>query len=279
MADELEKKELSKAEKKELKKQEKEAKKKAKKEGKEGPGGEEMDDEGGIGGKIIVALVAMMIIAVWLVILGLLVKMDVGGFGSTVLYPVLKDVPVINQILPETEDYAEEDSAYQYDTVEDAVARIKELEQELADAQSSNDATAAQIADLQAQAAELQTYKENEAAFEEEKEKFYEEVVYNDNAPDISTYKEYYESIEPDNAAAIYKQVVEQEETDAEIEDYVAAYSAMKPAAAAAIFDTMTDNLSLVAEILSNMSSEDRGNILAAMDTDTAAQVTEMMQP
>jgi len=279
MAEEKDEKELTKAEKKALKKQEKEEKKKAKKAGKEGSENEHDEDEGGIGSKIIVAMVAVMIIAVWLVIFGLLVKMDVGGFGSTVLYPVLKDVPVINQILPETTEYAEEDSAYQYDTVEDAVARIKELEQQLADAQSSNETTAAQIADLEAQAAELQTYKENEAAFEELKEKFYEEVVYTDNAPDISTYKEYYESIEPDNAAAIYKQVVEQEQTDAKIEEYVAAYSAMKPAAAAAIFDTMTDNLELVAEILSNMSSEDRGNILAAMDTDTAAQVTEMMQP
>lgn len=274
-----EEKELSKAEKKALKKQEKEEKKKAKKAGKEGSDGGQDEDEGGVGSKIIVALVALMIIAVWLVIFGLLIKMDVGGFGSTVLYPVLKDIPVINQILPETEEYAEEDSAYQFDTVDEAVSRIKELEQQLADAQSSNDATAAEIADLQAQAAELQTYKENEAAFEETKEKFYEEVVYNDNAPDIDTYKEYYESIEPDNAAAIYKQVVEQEQTSQEISDYVAAYSAMDPSAAAKIFDSMTDNLSLVAEILENMSSQARGDILAAMDTDTAAQVTEMMQP
>ena len=27
-------------------------------------------------------------------------KMDVGGFGSNVLTPILKDVPVINKILP-----------------------------------------------------------------------------------------------------------------------------------------------------------------------------------
>ena len=280
MAEEKEEKELSKAEKKALKKQEKEEKKKAKKAGKEGAEGEEHDDEdGGVGGKIIVALVAMMIIAVWLVIFGLLIKMDVGGFGSTVLYPVLKDVPVINKVLPETEEYAEEDSAYQFNTVDEAVARIKELEQQLADAQSSSDATAAQIADLQAQAAELQTYKEIEAAFEATKEKFYEEVVYNNNAPDINTYKEYYESIEPDNAAAIYKQVVEQQQASQEISDYVAAYSAMDPAAAAKIFNTMTDNLSLVAEILKNMSSTARGDILAAMDQDTAAKVTEIMQP
>lgn len=47
---------------------------------------------------------------------------------------------------------------------------------------------------LEAQSQELQNYKENEAAFEEEKEKFYQEVVFSDNAPEISAYKEYYES-------------------------------------------------------------------------------------
>ena len=34
-------------------------------------------------------------------ILCLLIKLDVGGFGSGVLAPAFKDVPVINKILPE----------------------------------------------------------------------------------------------------------------------------------------------------------------------------------
>lgn len=38
----------------------------------------------------------------WLIIMALLVKLDVGGFGSTVLAPILKDVPYINRILPDT---------------------------------------------------------------------------------------------------------------------------------------------------------------------------------
>ena len=68
------------------------------------------DDEEEGGGGILVGIVVFMIILVWLAILALIIKMDVGGFGSTVLYPVLKDVPVVNKILPEVEDYAEEDA-------------------------------------------------------------------------------------------------------------------------------------------------------------------------
>ena len=49
------------------------------------------------------------------------------------------------------------------------------------------------IAQLEEKAKELDTYKQNEADFEKEKEKWYEDVVFSEDAPDISNYKEYYE--------------------------------------------------------------------------------------
>ena len=53
----------------------------------------------------------------------------------------------------------------------------------------------------------------------------------------------------------------------------------MKTAAAARIFEEMTDNLGLASRILSSMSAEDRGNILAAMDPAIAARITKIMDP
>ena len=53
----------------------------------------------------------------------------------------------------------------------------------------------------------------------------------------------------------------------------------MKPKQAAAIFEAMTDDLDLVARILSQMSTSDRGNILGAMDSEIAAKITRMMDP
>ena len=47
--------------------------------------------------KLVIILVTILIVLIWLAIFVLLVKLDVGGFGSKVLYPVLKDVPVINR--------------------------------------------------------------------------------------------------------------------------------------------------------------------------------------
>ena len=147
------------------------------------------------------------------------------------------------------------------------------------DAQNTSSANAEYIAQLESQSAELAQYKQNEADFEAEKQKFYQEVVFSDSAPDIEEYKQYYESIDPADAEIIYRQVVEQTAANDEMDDYVKAYSSMKPKEAAAIFDTMTDNLQLVADILDSMDAQSRANILGKMDAATAAKVTAIMEP
>lgn len=240
----------------------------------------EMEEETA-GSKVAVFFVTLIIIIVWLAIIALLIKWDVGGFGSGVLAPVLKNVPYVNQILPDsvTEEISTEDSAYAFESMDEAVAKIKELEIALAEAQNSTNADAEYIAELEAQAGELQRYKEEEAAFEEEKQSFYEDVVFSDSAPDIEEYKQYYESIDPANAEVLYKQVVAQTVEQEKIEEYVNTYSSMKPKEAAAIFDTMTNNLKLVAEILEQMDTQSRADILGKMNSDTAAKVTEIMEP
>ena len=240
---------------------------------------ENTEEEEGSSSKLAVALVTLVIIIVWLAILALLIKWDVGGFGSTVMRPLLKDIPYVNRILPDSEDNLSTEEDYPYKNMDEAVAYIKELEQELAQAQQGSSENSAYIADLEAQSQKLKEYEANEAAFEEEKEKFYNEVVFSDQAPDIEQYKEYYESIDPDNSELLYKQVVEQQQTDSKISDYVKGYSQMKPKEAAAIFDTMTDNLNLVAQILENMDAQSRADILGKMNSDTAAKVTEIMNP
>lgn len=263
-----------KEEKKKAKREAREAKKKAKADR------DELEDENeSTGNKFVLFVVTLLVIVIWLGIIALLIKTDVGGFGSTVLYPYLKDVKYVNKILPEVSSDADVDTEHQFDSIDDAVDRIKELELQLDETNSSLTTDSETIDSLQSQVDELSTYKEAEAEFEAEKEKFYEEVVFSDQAPDISEYKTYYESIEPENAEVLYKQVVEQLQASQEISDYATTYSSMKPKEAAAIFDTMTDNLSLVADILQAMDAESRANILGKMNADTAAKVTEIMEP
>ena len=265
--------------KKEERKEKKEKKKKEKEKDKEKDKLEDEEQEETTGGKLVMVVVTILIILIWLGIIGILIKADVGGFGSSVLYPMLKDVPYVNKILPTPNYSVGENTESAYNSLEDAVERIKELEKQLDELHENGSSDAKLIEDLQKQIESLSKYKEEQAAFEKLKEKFYEEVVFSDKAPDINEYKTYYESIDPENAEVLYKQVVEQQQEDKEIEDYVATYSSMKPAEAASIFNTMKDNLKLVAKILKAMVSKSRANIMGKMDAEIAAKVTEIMNP
>lgn len=235
------------------------------------------------GSRLAVFFVTLVIIVIWLSILALLIKMDVGGFGSTVLKPLLKDVPYVNRILPDTAEEtvhsAEEGTESPYATLDEAVARIKALEIELQNAKNANEDSQSRNQELEGLAAQLEEYKSKEAAFEELKQKFDEEVVFSEQAPDINEYKTFYESIDPANAEAIYKQVIEQQQKDTELEEYVSMYSSMKPKQAAAIFDTMTGDLKLVAKILKAMDADASSSILGAMNPETAAKLTQIMNP
>ncbi len=232
-------------------------------------------------GGFSVALVTIFIVIIWLAILALLIKLDVGGFGSEVLAPVLKDVPVVNRILPGDAviETTQEEAYNGYTSLREAVDTIKELELELERLQSQAQIDSTQIAEMKAEIERLKTFEQKQVEFERIKNEFYEEVIYAEKAPGPEEFQKYYESIDPTNAEYLYKQVVGQLEEDAAIQEYVQAYSDMKPKAAAAIFEEMTNNLNLVAKILGEMEPEARGNILAAMDPTVAAKITRLMDP
>ena len=269
--------ESQKAFKKEQKNQKKEAKKRAKElENQERELDEQID-----GTNASVVVVTIFIIVIWLGILCLLVKMDVGGFGSNVLTPMLKDIPVINKILPaeSTIESTKEKSYGGYNSIKDAVEYITELEKKLEQAQNTNTAYAEQIDALKAEVQRLQTFEKKQVAFQQIKEQFYEEVVYAENGPGPAEYRAYYEEMDPTTAEALYKQVIQDEAVSSKMKDYVATYSNMDAAKAASILGAMTDNLDLAADILSSLPASTRGAIMGEMDPAVAARITKIMNP
>ena len=106
---------------------------------------DELDDESGKSGKLVSILVAMLIIVIWLVIFALLIKMNVGGIGSS-LRPYLKNVPVVNKILPAaTDEEIQEETGGKYKSLSEAVDRIKELEAQLDENNNNGNASARQL--------------------------------------------------------------------------------------------------------------------------------------
>lgn len=273
-----------KEEKKAFKKEQKEQRKAAKAKARELANQEEelMEEAGGAGfGSVF--LVTFIIVLIWIAILCLIIKLDFGGFGSNVLTPILKDVPVINKILPNSSEGVSQDGEEEayggYTNLQEAVDYIKELELELERAQSAQNSSSEEVEQLKAEVERLKTFEDSQVDFQRIKTEFYEEVVYADNGPGIEEYRRYYEEMDPATAEYLYKQVVTQIEESDEIKDYAAAYSAMKPKEAAAIFESMTDNLDLAVRILGVMDADQRGKILGVMNTDIAARITKLMDP
>ena len=236
------------------------------------------------GSSIPIILTTIAIVGIWLLILCVLIKLDVGGFGSSVLTPILKDVPVISKILPsETplggEGEELEDEYAGYTNLKDAVEQIKLLELQLEQKDLKNGTIEDEIAKLKEEITRLKTFEASQVEFERIKTEFYEEVIYAEKGPGADEYQKYYESMDPATAEFLYKQVVAETEESKEIQDYALAYSEMKPKQAAAIFEAMENNLELAARILKEMSAEDRGKVLGVMKADIAAKLTKIMEP
>lgn len=267
-------------EKKQLKKQQKDQKKEAKRRAKEIAKQEEdlgLDEGNGL----VTFGATVLIVALWIAVVCVIVKLDIGGFGSSVLAPILKDVPVLNMILPDSGQTETTDpgSYGGYTSLEDAVAYIRQLELELEQVRTASNGKDADMEKLIAENQRLSEFEQRAVEFQRIQQEFYEEVVYAENGPGAEEYRKWYEEMDPATAEALYKQVVVQLEESQEVQDFAAAYASMEPKRAAGIFNNMTDNLDLVAKILNSMSVEARGDILAAMDTDVAARLTKIMDP
>lgn len=267
-----------KEERKRLKAEQKAQKKEAKQKAREISDQEE-ELEGEPGG-LPVFFVTALIVLVWVAILCVLVKLDVGGVGSNVLRPILKNVPVVNKILPNASGPEEEEDEYAgYGDMADAVAQIRQLEQELQVAQEQNLAYANEINSLKEENSRLKNFEDDQLEFERLKDEFYRDVVYAENGPGVEEYQKYYEAMDPATAEYLYQMTIQEEAVNKELSDYVATYSSMKAKEAAAVFDTMTNDLDLVAKILGAMSADDRAKILEQMDEENAARLTKMMDP
>lgn len=250
------------------------------------------------GGGVATLVITFIIILIWLIIMGIFIKLDVGGFGSNVLAPIIGDIPGINNILPEgsytpTEKKKQEEAQQPLvnpvdeqlaSSLDEANLYIKRLENELRKEMEENKNLQEENEKLQTEVTRLQPFEENQSKLEQEKEDFYKNVVYADNAPSVDEYRKYYEEIEPDVAAQIYAQIIQGQADDIELEQYVKAYSSMKAKEAAAIFDAMIENdtgdaVRLISRILGKMSAENRGAILDKMTEEYAGKVTDYMEP
>lgn len=242
-------------------------------------------EEKGSALSIIIGILISIIILIGALIA--LIKLDVADIGTKYAYPLLKDIPVVNKILPEVvEEVVAEaegvDSTYAFETVDEAVQRLKATETLLKDKEIENTDLMDKIKLLEAENARLKVFEENQLQFDQRKQEFDNMVVLGQGVPDIANYKKFYEEIAPDNAAKIYAEVVGQVKTDEEIMQLAQVIQSMKPPQAAAMLLKMTttsSKMKMVVSILNKIDIQQQGDILSAMDPKTAAKIIEYKFP
>ena len=94
---------------------------------------------------------------------------------------------------------------------------------------------------------------------------------------DAEDYVKWYESMDADTAAKLYKEVIKTEKEEQDKKELAESYAAMKPAQAAKILEVMTADLDIVVSILNEMTPEQRGKIMGEMSSPYAAKVTKKM--
>ena len=239
---------------------------------------QDLDKEERGGGKILTALIVFLIVLIWLAILALLIKFDVGGLGSEVLRPVLKDIPVINRILPEvSEEQLAYENAYPYKTLDEAVEYIKELETEADKLRKENSDYASRQAEMQKEIDSLRHYEEEQEAFAKLREEFDREVVYNDKAPSAEEYLKWYEAMYPNNAAKIYEELMAKKIRETSIQEQADYLAGIDAGDAADILSEMPSDIDLICKLLSCMKKKQVSDILAEMEPLFAARIVNRM--
>lgn len=231
------------------------------------------------GAKIGAFLTAVFMLTTFVLAMLLLIKCDVGGFG-TVLRPVFKDIPVVNKILPPPSDEeVAKESDYPYDTLEEALEQVSVLEANIKQKDADIKALGDKKEELEKEIERLSAFETSQKDFEEQKNKFYNEIVYGEMAPDTDTYIEWYNQLDAEYAEQVYRDIITAKQVDDEIKNLAAAYESMDRKKAAKILENMKNDLDTVALIMNNMSSSARGEVLAEMDPELAASVTKKLLP
>ena len=230
------------------------------------------------GGKILTVLIIFLIVLIWLAILALLIKFDVGGLGSEVLRPVLKDVPVINRILPDVSEEQEAyENAYPFDSLAESLEYIKKLELEADKLREENEDYASRQAEMQKEIDSLRHYEEEQEAFAKLREAFDREVVYNDKAPSTDEYMKWYEAMYPNNAAKIYEELMAKKIRETSIQEQADYLAGIKAGEAADILSEMPSDIDLICKLLSCMKKSIVSDILAEMEPLFAARIVNRM--
>ncbi len=212
---------------------------------------------------------------------------NIGGVTER-YYSTVKSIPLLNLALPEAPDPLSPKYMTQGEIVEkytEYKAEVEQLKKQLEEADKKTGELQVFKDDYDKLIYEAQTLLQSlemrETAITAKEQQLADQRAELDEAianSDREAFMEYFETMDPDNAAVLYERAVIQQQVDAEVKKFAQIYAEMDPASAAAIFEQLgASKLDMITETLKAMSKKNSSEILEAMTPEFAARVTERL--
>jgi len=220
-------------------------------------------------------IVVILILVLWLAILAIIIKLDVGGLG-TILRPTLKDVPIINTLLPKlTEEELAVEKNYPFYTLSGAMDYIHDLEDYIKLLEDENARLSEANADLEKEVARLKFFEDDVLNFEARKKRFDFEVVFSDKSPPLDVFYDFYREMNPDTAEQIFELIARAKVYTDAIREEAAYLKTMKPARAAETLEESTADIGRIVLIFDCMKVAEAAAIMDKMDPLYVAKILQ----
>jgi len=223
----------------------------------------------GKGGKPVGLIVLFTILGL-LLLFAVAIYLDLFGLRTAITNNVLVKIPIVGSLVKQEEparpDPTLEELQAEYDALQ------TQADTDTAELLRLRELNASYLKELD----RLKDIEDRHLQFKEDKEAF-DKMVAADN---LKAFAQFYETMDPANAEAIYREYARNASITKEMRDYVATYTAMDEANAAKTLEQLAGmDIDLVVRILLAMDAESRGTIMNEMTPQSAANIGRRMAP
>jgi len=222
-----------------------------------------------------VGLIVLLSIIALILIFVALVAFNVFGLRDNMLYPVLRNVPLVGNMIP--------DATYSAADNEDFAANFAELEAERYDLAAENALLEAQLENLTVMIEQIERENTRLAEFAAmhddfltDRERFYRDTAMEN--PDA--FLNFFETMHPALADELFRTLIQEQIDEERWRNYLASWSNMHHAQVAMVVESMlTTDMRLIVDVMMALPEPFRGNILNSMAPESAAAVLRQAEP
>lgn len=220
-------------------------------------------------GIIFVLFFLLLLIVMLVAVIGF----NIFNIREKYLRTTIEKIPIVRNILAaKVATDGEEILA----TTEELQAKVLQLENQISSQNNTITVLTDNNTSLELENRRLKEIETKQLEFKTAKEEFDRLIATNDPA----AYSKFYEQISPENADLLYTATKMSAEQSKELKKYTDTFDSIDPEAGAKIIEEMVGtDMALASLILKNIDSEQRANIIAAMDPVIAASIVKYMAP